>query len=260
MIEAVVAIALIGVTAAALATVATSVLAQSRLTTSITATREIATQIAEQETALGCGLLTGAEPAEILSLAASRCNLENPADLPALVVLGDKDRTFTRGSLTYAVQLRYQWLPDPDQMTGGGPPLTCAALATGEPAAISREVKVTPLGAGPDSTISVEAATYRLWQVESVPPDAAAYVSGQGGILVTGLEPNDAIDIRRLTDPETTVAIRRYGITIGADTCAWFPYLVPGPYVLGRFNGELSTQLNVQAGSTSLITASEIAP
>jgi len=250
------------VTAAALATVATAVIAQSRLTTSTTATREIATQVAEQESALGCGLLTGAEPPEILALAVARCDLTVTT---SAVVLGDRDRTVTRDALTYQVSLRYHWLPDPDLEVTLTSALTCAALATGEPAAIAREVSVTPLNTGPDAdpTVGENANTYQLWQVESVPPDAAAFVSGLGGLLITGLGPNDAIDIRRSSDPDTTVAIRRFGITIGADTCSWFPYLTPGDYVLGRLNGEQSSAITVVPGATRVISYtdfSEIAP
>lgn len=247
LIEAVVAVALVGVISAALATVASSMLTQTRLAASSTATREIATRFAEQESALGCGLLTGAEPPEILALAVTRCEL---ATTSALVVLGDLDRVVTRGGRSYQVNLRYSWLPDPDLTSGA---LTCALLATGEPAAIGREVNVTPLDTGPESVVSLSAATYRLRQIESVPPDAAAYVSGQGGILVTGLGAEDAVDIRRSTDPATTTAIRRFGTTIGGDTCAWFPYLPPGQYLLGKLNGTTSDAITVVAGATRMI-------
>jgi type II secretory pathway pseudopilin PulG len=250
LIEAVFAVALVGVTAAALASVATAVLTQSRLSASSTATREIATQIAEQESALGCGLLTGAEPADILALAMSRCDLDPATER---VVLGDLDRTVTRGADSYLVNLRYHWLPDPDLEVRLTTAVTCENLADGEPAAIAREVIVTALNAGPDSTISANATPYRLTQIESVPPDAAAYISGQGGVLVTGMGVNDAVDLRRVTDPETTIAIRRYGITIGADTCAWFPYLAPGDYVLGRLNGDSSSAITVLPGQTRVI-------
>lgn len=250
LIESVFAIALVGVTAAALATVATAVLAQGRLTTTSTATREIATQIAEQESALGCGLLTGAEPQEILALAVTRCDLDPSS---ARVVLGDMDRIVTRGTVSYEVTLRYRLLPDPDLEVTLTTPLTCRLLAEGEPAAITREVTVTELDDGPDSTASAGATPYRLTQIESVPPDAAAYVSGQGGILITGLGVNDAIDLRRVTDPETTTAMRRYGTTIGADTCAWFAYLAPGDYVLGRLNGERSSAISVVPNQTRVI-------
>ncbi len=254
LIESVFAVALVGVTAAALATVATAVLIQSRLSASSTATREIATQIAEQESALGCGLLTGAEPREILALAVTRCDLDPSS---ARVVLGDMERTVTRGADSYEVKLRYHWLPDPDLEVRLTTPLTCANLAEGEPAAIARSVTVTALNAGPDSSVSAEATPYRLTQSESVPPDAAAYVSGQGGVLVTGMGPNDAIDLRRVTVPATTTAIRRYGITIGAGTCAWFPYLKPGDYVLGRLNGTRSSDISVIPDKTRVINFSD---
>lgn len=255
LIESVFAVALVGVTAAALATVATAVLAQGRLTTTSTATREIATQIAEQESALGCGLLTGAEPAEILALAMARCDLDPATER---VVLGDMEHNVTRGALSYEVKLRYRWMPDPDFEVTLITPLTCATLADGEPAAITREVTVTALNAGPDSSISADAAPYRLTQIESVPPDAAAYISGQGGVLITGMGANDAIDLRRVTDPETTTAIRRYGTTIGADTCAWFPYLASGDYVIGRLNGVDPSTISVPLDYTLVIPFSEI--
>lgn len=255
LIESVFAVALVGMTAAALATVTTAVLTQSRLSASSTATREIATQIAEQESALGCGLLTGAEPREILTLAVTRCDLDPDTER---VVLGDMERTVTRSADSYEVKLRYHWLPDPGLEVRLTTPLTCANLADGEPAAIAREVTVTALNAGPDSSVSADATPYRLTQIESVPPDAAAYVSGYGGVLVTNMGPNDAIDLRRVTVPETTTAIRRYGITIGAGTCAWFPYLIPGDYVLGRLNGDSSSAITVLPGQTRVIDFSEI--
>jgi hypothetical protein len=190
----------------------------------------------------------------------TRCDL----DIASFgVVLGDLDRTVTRGAVAYQVNLRYRWLPDPDLEATPAAPLTCALLATGEPAAIARDITVTAFEAGPDSTLDPNASPYQLTQIESVPPDAAVFVSGHGGILITGLGPTDAIDIRRSTDPETTTAIRRYGSLVGADTCAWFPYLTPGDYVLARLNGESSSAITVLPGKTRLINFSnfsEITP
>jgi hypothetical protein len=235
----------IAVTAAALATTATAILTQSRLAASSTATREIALQIAERDSALGCGLVTGAEPDELLRLATARCD---PTSAENQVVLGDTDREVTRNSVAYQATVRYQWLPDPDH----DGPLTCAALATGEPAAIAREVTVTPASA------DNEAATHRIWQVESVPPDAAQFVSGQGALLVTGLTAGEAIDIRRATTPETSIAVRRHGITIADTTCAWFAYLSPGEYLLGRSNDSGATLVTVAAGIATIIDANDL--
>jgi type II secretory pathway pseudopilin PulG len=247
LIEVVVAIAVIAVTAAALATTATAILTQSRLAATSTATREIALQIAERDSAMGCGLLSGAEPDELLRLAAARCD---PLPEGNPLVLGDTDREVTRNNVDYRATVRYQWLPDPDQSG----PLTCAALAIGEPAAISREVRVAPVGA------DTEATTHRIWQVESVPPDAAHFVSGQGALLITGLTAGEAVDIRRVTTPETTVALRRYGITIAGSTCAWFAYLTPGEYLLGRSSDTGASLVAVEAGDTTIIDTSELTP
>jgi hypothetical protein len=267
LLEAVFAVALVGITAAALATVATALLTQARVSSTTAMAREIALSVAEQETALGCGMLTGAESAEILRLAQERCGSLSP---PAPVVLGDSDREILRNGQRYQVSLRYQWLPDPDLNMQDPPvPATCSNLATGEPAAIAREVLVTPI-IGSSAVVSLEenstGRTHLLWQVEAVPPDAAAYASDQGALLVDGVAPAEAIDIRRVTDEGTIagVAIRRHGREFTQDstvtTCVWFPYLAPGRYIVGQLNGTESGQLDVIAGQATIIDYTTLEP
>jgi hypothetical protein len=269
LLEAVFAVALVGITAAALATVASALLAQARVASTNAMAREIALSVAEQETALGCGMLTGAEPDEVLRLAQERCGSLSP---PAPVVLGDSDREIVRNGQRYQVILRYQWLPDPDLNIQDPPvPATCSNLAAGEPAAIAREVLVTPITTtGTTEAVSLgrdaTGRTHQLWQVESVPPDAAAYASDQGALLINGVAPADAIDIRRVTDEGTIagVAIRRYGreFTSGSavTACVWFPYLAPGQYVVGRLNGTESGELEVEAGQATIIDYATLEP
>jgi type II secretory pathway pseudopilin PulG len=242
LIETVVAIALIGIIAAALAAVTGGVLTQSRLASSTVALREIAAAVAETESALGCGLLSGSEPEEVLALAAQRCTTEE-MDL----VLGDTDRTVTRGVQPYEVRVRYQWVPG--DASAPEDPVSCAALAAREPAAILREVTVT--------AAAEDATTHRIRQAEALPPDAVSFVTGNGALMVSGLPVDEAIDIRATESASTPPAIRRFALAIGetaTDTCVWFPYLAPGDYLIGRFpiEDDAPAVITVHAGTTTL--------
>jgi len=243
LLEAVLAIALVGLVSVGLLNVSAAMSAQSRSSRDVMLSRLVAEQVGQRALAHGCGLQTGAEAAAIIASTVLRCN--TALDTTG-VLFGDIATSITRKQVAYVVSLRNHWLPSSDADNSAA--VACATLATMEPHAIQRDVTVTWTSGDSDNT-------YTLTQVESLPVDASSVTNTFGALLITDMTTTQAVDLQA---PEsTTYQLRRFGTMLPSTTttagCAWFPYLPAGSYVVsGAGETNTCTAVVVAATTTTL--------
>lgn len=244
LLEAVLAIGLVGLVSIGLLNVSVAMSAQARSSRDVMLSRLVAEQVGQRATAHGCGLHTGAEAATVIASTVSRCNT---AVGTTGVLFGDIATAITRKQQAYVASLRNHWLPSSDADNSAA--VTCATLATMEPHAIQRDVIVT--------WTSGDAAqnTYTLSQVESQPVDASSVTNNFGAILITDMSTTQAVDLQAPLN--TTYRLRRFATMLPSTTttagCAWFPFLPAGSYVVsGAGQSNTCTVVVVAATTTSL--------
>ena len=178
MIEAVIAMGLVGLASLGLLTVTFAMSSQARLSKDAINARLAAEQISESATVHGCGLQTGGEVSSVIVAAKTRCNTALGLD-SGNVILGDVSTSVTRKTVVYSATIRNSWLPGPG--ADGLSAVTCANLqtptspatfATMTPNATKRVTTVTWKFGSADSSSADK--SYTLTKFESVPPDAAA--------------------------------------------------------------------------------------
>jgi len=243
MIEAVLAIGLVGVVSVGLLGVSVALSSQSRASRDVIFTRQIADQVTERSIAHGCGLQSGVEDASIIALVVARCN--EALDISSGMLLGDLATTIERKSVNYAVALRYRWLPG--SSADNEAVVSCADLSGYTPHAVQREVIVSRLPtSGNDNT-------YSFSQVEAAPADSAAF-SGGGALLVTDIPIGTSVEMKIPTD--TSYRLRRFASVMSGDVkgCAWFPFLSPGEYEITGAGIIESCSVVVSSSGTALIS------
>jgi hypothetical protein len=228
MIEAVIAIGLVGVVSVGLLSVSVALSSQSRASRDVIFTRQIAEQVTERLTAHSCGLQSGVEGASIIASVVARCNKALGISIGDLLLLGDLATTIERKTVDYSVALRYRWLPGSSADNEAA--VSCADLSSLTPHAVQRDVIVSRL------TASGNDNAYSFSQLEAVPVDSAAF-SGGGALLVTDIPIGTSVEMIIPTSP--TYRLRRFASVmsgdVGAETgCAWFPFLPPGEYEIAR--------------------------
>jgi type II secretory pathway pseudopilin PulG len=243
MIEAVLAIGLVGVVSVGLLGVSVALSSQSRASRDVIFTRQIAEQVTERSIAHGCGLQSGVEDASIIALVVTRCN--EALDISSGMLLGDLATTIERKTVNYAVALRHRWLPG--SSADNDPVVSCADLSGYTPHAVQREVIVSRLPASSNDN------TYSFSQVEAVPVDSAAF-SGGGALLVTDIPSGTSVEMIIPTDP--TYRLRRFASVMSGDVdgCAWFPFLPPGNYEIARTGIVASCPRAVTGSATTSIS------
>jgi hypothetical protein len=244
MLEAVLAIGLVGLVSIGLLSVSGAMTSQSTSSRDVMMSRLVAEQIGQRATAHGCGLHTGAEAATVIASTVLRCNTAMGI---TGVLFGDIATSITRKQQTYVASLRTHWLPSTDADNSAS--VTCASLATMEPHALQRDVNV--------AWTSSESAqnTYTLSQVEAQPVDASSAANNLGALLVTNMSSADAVDLQAPLN--TSYRLRRFGSMLPSTTttngCAWFPFLPAGSYVVsGAGESNTCTVVVVAATTTSL--------
>ncbi|CAB4887720.1 unannotated protein [freshwater metagenome] len=245
MIEAAIAVALASLASLALLSVSVAMTSQARSARDGSTARSVAAQLAEQATAHGCGLQTGAEPSSVLIAAVTSC--ATALKTSDAILLGDVSMPVVRNGLTYTATISNRWLRSGD---GTADAATCADLVGSEPVAMQRTVTVTwQSGSGTTNSFAQS-------QVEALPVDAAAFQSGRGGLLVTGIPAGAAVDLQ--TPLEPTLRVRRYGDRSG---CAWFPYLSPADYAVSAAGtSAFVTTTVVEAATTSITYVTVVGP
>ena len=267
MIEAVMAIGIVGLASLALLSVTFAMSSQARLSKDAINARLAAEQIAESASVYGCGLQTGAEVSSVIVAAKTRCNtalLLNDAN----VILGDVSTSVTRKNVVYSATFRNSWLPGPGAdalsavtCTNLQSPTSPATFATMTPTAIKRITTVTwKFGIADGSTTD---KSYVLTKYESVPPDAAAYSTSFGRLIVTGMTAAQAVDLQAINN--TLYKLRRYatvfsGDTAGTSGCAWFAYLPAGSYKAAKLDASfgVSSNITITNGATTQIAYSAL--
>jgi len=244
LLEAVLAIGLVGLVSIGLLNVSVAMSAQARSSRDVMMSRLVAEQIGQRATAHGCGLHTGAEAATVIASTVLRCNTAMGI---TGVLFGDIATSITRKEQAYVARLRTHWLPSTDADNSAA--VSCATLATMEPHAIQRDVILT--------WTSGDAAgnTYTLSQVESQPVDASSTTNNFGALLITGMSTTQAVDLQAPLN--TTYRLRRFATMLPSTTttngCAWFPFLPAGSYVVsGAGESNTCTAVVVSATTTSL--------
>ncbi len=268
MIEAVIAMGLVGLASLALLSVTFAMSSQARLSKDAINARLAAEQIAESASVYGCGLQTGAEVSSVIVAAKTRCNTALALD-NANVILGDVSTSVTRKNVVYSATLRNSWLPGPgaDALTA----VTCtnlqtptspATFATMTPTAIKRITTVTwKFGIADGSTTD---KSYSLTKYESVPPDAAAYSTSFGRLIVTEMTATQAVDLQAINN--TSYKLRRYATIFSGDTagtagCAWFAYLPAGSYTAAKSTASVfgaPPNITITNGATTQIAYSAL--
>lgn len=243
MLEAVLAIGLVGIVSVGLLGVSVALSSQSRASRDVILTRQIAEQVTERSVAHGCGLQSGVEAATIIVSVVARCN--SALGISSGILLGDVATAINRKSVDYVVAIRYRWLPgsEADDATS----VSCSQLATMTPHALQRDVNITWLSASGDDN------THSFSQVEAVPVDSVAF-SGGGALLVTGMATGNSVDMQIPTD--TRYRLRRFASVLDDDEqngCAWFPYLSPGTYEIAGAGIAQSCSIVVSNGATTQI-------
>jgi len=244
MLEAVLAIGLVGLVSIGLLSVSGAMSAQSTSSRDVMMSRLVAEQVGQRATAHGCGLHTGAEEATVIASTVLRCNTAMGI---TGVLFGDIATSITRKQQTYVASLRTHWLPSADADNSAS--VSCASLATMEPHSIQRDVILTWTGGDASDN------TYTLSQVESQPADASSTTNNFGAILVTGMSSTDAVDMQAPLN--TTYRLRRFATMLPSTTttngCAWIPFLPAGSYVVsGAGDSNACTVVVVAATTTSL--------
>ena len=266
MIEAVIAMGLVGLASLGLLTVTFAMSSQARLSKDAINARLAAEQIAENASVYGCGLQTGAEVSSVIVATTTRCN--TALGLGSGVILGDVSTSVTRKNVVYSATLRNSWLPGPG--ADGLSAVTCANLqtptspatfATMTPNAIKRVTTVTWKFGSADSSSADKSFT--LTKFESVPPDAAAYSTTFGRLIVTGMTSAQAVDLQAINN--TSYKLRRYatifsGDTAGTSGCAWFAYLPAGSYKAAKLGAAFggSSNITITNGATTQIAYSAL--
>jgi len=266
MIEAVIAMGIVGLASIALLTVTFAMSSQARLSKDAINARLATEQIAENASVYGCGLQTGAEVSTVIVAAKTRCN--TALGLGSAVILGDVAASVTRKNVAYTVEIRNTWLPGPGAdgltavtCTNLQTPTSPATFATMTPNAIKRVTTVTwKFGIASGSTTD---KSYSLTKYESVPPDAAAYSTSFGRLIVTGMTAAQAVDLQAINN--TSYKLRRYATIFSGDTagtagCAWFAYLPAGSYKAAKLNASFggSSNITITNGATTQIAYSEL--
>jgi hypothetical protein len=102
-----------------------------------------------------------------------------------------------------------------------------------------------------------------LTKYESVPPDAAAYSTGFGRLIVTSMTATQAVDLQAINN--TSYKLRRYATIFSGDTagtagCAWFAYLPAGSYKAAKLNASFggSSNITITNGATTQIAYSAL--
>ena len=244
LLEAVLAIGLVGLVSIGLLNVSVAMSAQSTSSRDVMMSRLVAEQISQRATAHGCGLQTGVEVATVIASTVLRCNTAMGI---TGVLFGDIATSITRKQQSYVASLRTHWLPSTDADNDAS--VTCADLATMEPHAIQRDVILT--WAGGDASDN----TYTLSQVESQPVDASSTTNNFGALLITNMSATNAVDFQAPLN--TTYRLRRFASMLPSTTttegCAWFPFLPAGSYVVsGAGESNTCTVVVVAAVTTSL--------
>ena len=103
MIEAVMAIGIVGLASLALLSVTFAMSSQARLSKDAINARLAAEQIAERASVYGCGLQTGAEVSSVIVAAKTRCN--TALELGDGVILGDVSTSVTRKNVVYNLHM-----------------------------------------------------------------------------------------------------------------------------------------------------------
>ena len=266
MIEAVIAMGLVGLASLGLLTVTFAMSSQARLSKDAINARLAAEQIAENASVYGCGLQTGAEVSSVIVATTTRCN--TALGLGSGVILGDVSTSVTRKTVVYSATIRNSWLPGPG--ADGLSAVTCANLqtptspatfATMTPNAIKRVTTVTWKFGSADSSSADK--SYTLTKFESVPPDAAAYSTTFGRLIVTGMTSAQAVDLQAINN--TSYKLRRYatifsGDTAGTSGCAWFAYLPAGSYKAAKLGAAFggSSNITITNGATTQIAYSAL--
>ena len=268
MIEAVIAMGLVGLASLGLLTVTFAMSSQARLSKDAINARLAAEQIAENASVYGCGLQTGAEVSSVIVATTTRCNTALALD-NANAILGDVSTSVTRKNVVYSATLRNSWLPGPGAdgltavtCTNLQTPTSPATFATMTPTAIKRITTVTwKFGIADGSTTD---KSYVLTKYESVPPDAAAYSTSFGRLIVTSMTATQAVDLQAINN--TSYKLRRYATIFSGDTagtagCAWFAYLPAGSYKAAKsttsaFGG--SSNITITNGATTQIEYSAL--
>ena len=267
MIEAVIAMGLVGLASLALLTVTFAMSSQARLSKDAINARLAAEQIAENASVYGCGLQTGAEVSSVIVATKTRCNTALGLG-SGNVILGDVSTSVTRKNVVYSATLRNSWLPGPGAdglsavtCTNLQSPTSPATFATMTPTAIKRITTVTwKFGIADGSTTD---KSYSLTKYESVPPDAAAYSTSFGRLIVTGMTATQAVDLQAINN--TSYKLRRYATIFSGDTagtagCAWFAYLPTGSYKAAKLNASFggSPNITITNGATTQIAYSAL--
>ena len=267
MIEAVIAMGLVGLASLGLLTVTFAMSSQARLSKDAINARLAAEQISESATVHGCGLQTGGEVSSVIVAAKTRCNTALGLD-SGNVILGDVSTSVTRKTVVYSATIRNSWLPGPG--ADGLSAVTCANLqtptspatfATMTPNAIKRVTTVTWKFGSADSSSADK--SYTLTKFESVPPDAAAYSTTFGRLIVTGMTSAQAVDLQAINN--TSYKLRRYatifsGDTAGTSGCAWFAYMPAGSYKAAKLGAAFggSSNITITNGATTQIAYSAL--
>jgi len=244
LLEAVIAIGLVGLVSIGLLNVSVAMSGQATSSREVMMSRLVAEQVGQRAAAHGCGLQTGVEVASIIASTVLRCNT---AIGSSGVLFGDVATSVTRKEKIYIVSIRTRWLPSADADSSDS--VSCADLATMEPHALQRDVNV--------AWTSSESAqnTYTLSQVEAQPVDASSAANNLGALLVTNMSSADAVDLQAPLN--TSYRLRRFGSLLPSTTttngCAWFPFLPAGSYVVsGAGDSNTCTVVVVAATTTSL--------
>jgi type II secretory pathway pseudopilin PulG len=248
MLEAILAIGLVGIVSVGLLSVSIAMSSQSKSSRDVILTRQIAEQLAERSAAHGCGLQSGSEVASVIGSVVTRCN--EALDIASGVLLGDVATSIDRKSVNYVVAMRYRWLPgsEADKDTS----VACGQLATMTPHAVQRDVKITWISASGDDN------AYSFSQVEAVPVDSVAFTGG-GALLITGMANSNSVDMQIPTD--ASYRLRRFASFMGSDEingCAWFPYLSPGTYQIAGAGIAQSCSVAISNGMTTSVAFSAL--
>lgn len=268
MIEAVIAMGIVGLASLALLSVTFGMSSQARLSKDVINARLAAEQIAERVSLYGCGIQTGAEASDVIVAVNTRCITALSLSAGS-VILGDVSPSVTRKNVVYSATVRNTWLPGSG--ADGLSAVTCtdlqtptspATFATMTPNVIKRVITVSWKFGSADSSASDK--SYSLTKFESVPPDAAAYSSTFGRLIVTGMTSAQAVDLQAINN--TTYKLRRYatvfsGDSAGTSGCAWFAYLPAGSYKAAKstasaFGG--SSNITITNGATTQIAYSAL--
>jgi hypothetical protein len=249
MLEAVLAIALVGLVSIGLLNVSVAMSAQSTSSRDVMLARLVAEQVGQRASAHGCGLQTGVEVATVIASTVLRCNT---ALSTTGVLFGDIATSITRKEQAYVASLRTHWLPSSDADNSAS--VSCASLATMEPHAIQRDVVVTWLSG--EATEN----SYTLSQIESQPVDASSTTNNFGAVLITNMSKTQAVDFQALFN--TGYRLRRFASMLPSTTttngCAWFPFLPAGSYVFAGAGVGSSCTVAVVAATTTTLSFSSL--